>query len=329
MTIPPADAWAEKLGLVRTGHEWHGPCPLCGGEDRFHVRDGHGHKPVIGCRGCIDGEPPEVRRQNFGQIVRIVFGEQSTAALSDEQRRRIARERAERERLRRRDAERAARNAHYLVNQSVVEPHPYLAAKGFPEHQVHVYGGHIVIPLRRGGYGNVVTVQLISPDGQKKFLKGSDMRGAHMVLGRGRETWVAEGFATALSVSAALRRMQRSFRIKVAFSAHNVRAVAQHGDLIVADHDPWICPDPDCKHRFDHEFPGDPDCPECGAERCRPPAGQRHAALSGSPWWIPPVLGDANDYHLAEGLPALSQALKNFHRETMAQNRKSGLTTTR
>lgn len=41
-------ARAERLGLKRVGSELVGPCPSCGGTDRFHVRrDG-----LFGCRGC-------------------------------------------------------------------------------------------------------------------------------------------------------------------------------------------------------------------------------------------------------------------------------------
>ena len=32
----------------RRGLEWVGPCPLCGGEDRFHVRDSGG-RAAVGC----------------------------------------------------------------------------------------------------------------------------------------------------------------------------------------------------------------------------------------------------------------------------------------
>ena len=31
----------------RTGGEWHGPCPVCGGEDRFWISE-----TKLGCRGC-------------------------------------------------------------------------------------------------------------------------------------------------------------------------------------------------------------------------------------------------------------------------------------
>jgi len=30
---------AEQLGLKRMGREYKGPCPVCGGNDRFHLKE--------------------------------------------------------------------------------------------------------------------------------------------------------------------------------------------------------------------------------------------------------------------------------------------------
>ena len=47
---------AKALGLKRSGSEYKGPCPLCGGNDRFHVRqDG-----LFGCRQCGDANRKEL-----------------------------------------------------------------------------------------------------------------------------------------------------------------------------------------------------------------------------------------------------------------------------
>lgn len=52
---------AEQLGLKKMGREYKGPCPVCGGNDRFHVKEGR-NKPVIyHCRqGCTF---PEIMRE--------------------------------------------------------------------------------------------------------------------------------------------------------------------------------------------------------------------------------------------------------------------------
>ena len=44
---------AEGLGLKRAGSEYKGPCPLCGGTDRFHIKQGQHADLILLCRhGC-------------------------------------------------------------------------------------------------------------------------------------------------------------------------------------------------------------------------------------------------------------------------------------
>ena len=67
--------WTEALDLKRRGVEYVGPCPLCGGEDRFHVRTGRYNNAVlVGCRGCMDGQAQDLRRARFGEALRAAFG---------------------------------------------------------------------------------------------------------------------------------------------------------------------------------------------------------------------------------------------------------------
>ena len=69
---PTAQQWADRLGnLKRTGSgSWNGSCPLCGGRDRFHVKEGQG-RALVGCRGCLDGQRDPAR---FGELMRAVWG---------------------------------------------------------------------------------------------------------------------------------------------------------------------------------------------------------------------------------------------------------------
>ena len=73
MTEYTAEDWAQACDLKKQGREWVGPCPLCGGEDRFHVRDTNA-AVLVGCRGCIDGRDPSARRQRYAEVVQAVFG---------------------------------------------------------------------------------------------------------------------------------------------------------------------------------------------------------------------------------------------------------------
>lgn len=61
-------AAAERLGakLKKASHEWVGPCPSCGGDDRFSINLG---KRVFNCRGVGGGDiiamVPTHRRLRF------------------------------------------------------------------------------------------------------------------------------------------------------------------------------------------------------------------------------------------------------------------------
>ena len=72
-SLPGVDDWVRACDLSKRGSEWCGPCPLCGGKDRFHVRDADG-RALVGCRGCIDGRLQEDRRRQYSKLLREVFG---------------------------------------------------------------------------------------------------------------------------------------------------------------------------------------------------------------------------------------------------------------
>jgi hypothetical protein len=44
---------AEALGLRRSGGEYKGACPICGGDDRFHIKESRDSNMLVYCRrGC-------------------------------------------------------------------------------------------------------------------------------------------------------------------------------------------------------------------------------------------------------------------------------------
>ena len=163
--------------------------------------------------------------------------------------------------------------------------HPYLEAKGFPEKRMLTCDGNLIVPMMLiSGYCEVVCIQTITPGGQKKFTPGGRASGAVFTLGGdSTEQWWVEGLATGLSVRAALARLSRRSQVVVCFSAHNLAAMAEWNGAslakIVADHD------------------------ENGV-------GEKAARKTGLPWWMPPEIGDANDYHLAHGINALASQLR-------------------
>ena len=73
--LPTWSDWqdrAESLGLRNRSGELSGPCPACGGTDRFHVRR-RGPDALVGCRGCIDGGG-----RGFGAVLREAFPERGS-----------------------------------------------------------------------------------------------------------------------------------------------------------------------------------------------------------------------------------------------------------
>ena len=70
---PTVDDWLVALpDMRRRGSEFCGPCPLCGGQDRFHIREGRSGA-LVGCRRCMYGQPHG--RTRFGELVQQVFGD--------------------------------------------------------------------------------------------------------------------------------------------------------------------------------------------------------------------------------------------------------------
>ena len=177
---------------------------------------------------------------------------------------------------------RAAKQAMDLIKRSVQATHPYLKAKGFPLMKGLVADEELIVPMRDYKTGEITGAQRIKMDGSKLFIPGSRAKGSVFVLGRSRESWLVEGYATGLSVAEALR--YRQAQVVVCFSAHNLGYIAErlgNARFIVADHD------------------------ESGT-------GQKAAEASGLPWVMSSEIGDANDLHQREGIAAVRSMLSSL-----------------
>jgi putative DNA primase/helicase len=193
----------------------------------------------------------------------------------------IGQAKAERERTKL--ASEAVSKAVRMLNDSGYSSHEYLKAKGFPDEQgsvLHIEGKPVLlIPMRTGK--SLVGVQQIWGDGTKKFLYGQRTSGATFTFDNKGLNVVCEGYATALSVRAAMKQLKRRYTIHVCFSAANMVKVAAglEPGLVIADHD------------------------ESGT-------GQAAAAEIGWPVWMSDLIGeDCNDYYRRVGLFGLSQSL--------------------
>lgn len=183
-------------------------------------------------------------------------------------------------------AERAAEVARHRIATAVAQTHPYLARKGFPRALGLVHEGLLLVPARLGD--QVVSLQEIAEDGTKKNLPGGRMSGAAFSIGSGRTEILCEGYATGLSIRAALSAVHLPARVTCCFSAANLATLAERRRhaVVVADHDRPV-----------EQFGG------LGT-------GEFYARRTGLPWAMPPAVGtDANDFHLGDGLPALQGLL--------------------
>jgi len=139
--------------------------------------------------------------------------------------RKMAEARAKQEAEQRRRHEAAAKKAQALRERSrPAEPdHPYLRRKGIKPHDLRQLGESLLVPVSTIT-GELVGLQFISPDGEKRFLTGTPIKGNFYLIGGtiGDVVLVAEGAATAATLYEAT-----GYPVAVAFSAGNLRPVAE------------------------------------------------------------------------------------------------------
>jgi putative DNA primase/helicase len=131
----------------------------------------------------------------------------------------------------------AKKKAAYILKQAIPSHHPYLEKKGFSE-KGYVWKDLLVIPMRINSA--LVGLQMIRPDGNKRFLSGQITKGASLMIdNKGRDILV-EGYATGLSVRRALKEMKIRYKIHVCFSASNMLEIAKNleNPFVIADNDP-------------------------------------------------------------------------------------------
>lgn len=233
-------------------------------------------------------------------------------------------EQDKREWMKRRDDERkeqarrhqeAAQRAAELLLRCRPSDHGYLRLKGFPEarglvldeyrYRANVDGkwseaaanNVLVVPMRSVQANRVVGAQLIWWTGQewvKKMLPGTRAKQAVLRIGppRARETVLCEGYATGLSILAAIEQMRMDAAVLVAFSANNLEEVAS---LV-----------PGLRMVFaDNDASG---------------AGEAAARKTGLAYCMSPVVGeDANDLHQRAGIVAVCALITQARRDALSR----------
>ncbi|MBD2794042.1 DUF927 domain-containing protein [Xenorhabdus sp. CUL] len=202
----------------------HGACPICGGTDRFHFIDDHGHGDWH-CRQC---DHPN-HGDGFDLLMKAkgITITEAARAVSDVLALPLPEPKPASKKAQKPETpnmQSAIEEATRLIQGSVLGESDYLKRKGL-HHPVRLLSdGTIILPVQ---HGNALTGgQRIKPDGKKRFITGTQKKGSFTplsALGGSPDTvLIAEGYATALTVSQLYGGLTLS-----AFDAGNLLPVSQ------------------------------------------------------------------------------------------------------
>lgn len=290
--------WPELLsaiGISTPSHGKHGPCPCCGGRDRFRLDDKQGRGTWI-CNHCGYGDGLDLVAKVTGSSLKSaaeMIASQlglPVGGLSPTERGRLRLQQQarveERQRQEQQQHQKAADEAARLMRDCEITQSPYLKAKGLGSYPCtisrslkHAGGktfppGSTVVPLTIEN-GSLVNVQLIRKDGTKRYLPGGQTQGAFHRIDGSEFITIAEGFATGLSVHQAT-----GATTYCAMSCGNLQAVAQMVRRLRPAAQILICGDNDL------HTSGNPG---------KTKAEQAAACIDASSV-MPPVAGDWNDF---------------------------------
>ncbi|HIE9612400.1 TPA: primase-helicase zinc-binding domain-containing protein [Klebsiella variicola subsp. variicola] len=191
----------------------HQACPVCGGADRFRFDDKEGRGTWF-CNQCGAGDGLKLVEKVFGISASEAAGKVNavTDHLPPVAPEVVAAADAGTEADRKAAAALAVR---LLEKTRPATGNAYLTRKGFAGREcltltashktggVAYRAGDVVVPLY-DETGALVNLQLINAEGLKRTLKGGQVKGAcHLIDGQkqaGKRLWIAEGYATALTV---------------------------------------------------------------------------------------------------------------------------------
>lgn len=320
VTRSAVNRWPDVLPMLGIDIPNHrgglGPCPACGGTDRFQFDDlegrgtwhcrhceteaGDGLALVMNVRQCSATEAAFSVADVLGIDYRAAETDDNTASQRQEQ---LDAERQQRELDRQ---QRAANDAlqrrktfiskyQVLAEKSVPGESSYLMSKGLEGFTFPILPDGALLLSLVDESGAVAAAQTITPKGEKRLLSGSAKKGAYHAVNALEQpvtVILAEGLATALSI----HLMRPDALVVIAIDAGNLLPVAQvmrqqypQAQIIIA---------------ADNDHPTD-DQPNTGKDAAEKAA----TAVAG---WVslPPTdyKTDWNDYHAQNGLEAATAA---------------------
>ncbi|MHA3682625.1 primase-helicase zinc-binding domain-containing protein, partial [Yersinia enterocolitica] len=291
------------LGIHITAGGRAQPCPMCGGKDRFRFDNLQGRGTWF-CNQCGGGDGLNlvekalaVTTKEAACKVAEVLGEPSNPLLPAHNAEQETQEKAQ-------ARQRAAERAKQLLTAARLQTgNAYLTAKGWPELEtltlhdkplcvggIAYQPGDLLFPLTDSS-GEVVNVQLINANGDKRTLAGGQVKAAcHFLTGQDNTViWLTEGYATGLTV-----HHLTGESVCVALSANNLPALAQQLRTHYPDALLLLAADND----------------ENGTGQTR---ATEAAQLSGGKLALPPVVGDWNDVYQQQGKLATLTQLQAFN----------------
>ena len=301
----------EGYGCHLPSGRHHGPCPICGGKDRFRFDDKQGRGTWY-CSHCEPhaGDGLSLLSRYINKSI-VDTAKELTDHLSTRtviQPRRPIPTLEDENKIREQNYAQARKAAQTLMNIAVNSQHKYLINKGIFEdcfvngEMIIDYKGNryragelLLVPVYKNG--ELINVQRITQDGVKRPLFGGEMAGGYHFLpplpgNSGRMIGVCEGYATGISA-----RLLTNAPIYVAFSAGNLAAVAEMA----------IMENPGCQLIL---F-ADNDEPDAESGRC---PGEHYARAAAAPHnsvvLLPPEIGDWDDMRIKYGTDEARKMLK-------------------
>jgi phage/plasmid primase-like uncharacterized protein len=304
-------AWRQTLegyGCRLPSGRHHGPCPVCGGKDRFRFDDKDGRGTWF-CSQCDPqsgggllllsrflGKPTtEVANELLGNTPERSRAPAYRSFVSDDQ-------------IRKANHEQARKGAEALLASSELRPHSYMSDRGLDglwlvngepimgrDRAIIQPGELLLVPSYKaeGDGSMLVNIQKIKATKEKRPIYGGDMAAVyHKLDGHQRLIAIAEGYATGVTVN-----QVTGATTYCAFNTGNLAAVAswvagQHPSapvVLFADHDEL---DPVHQWRPGEKFAKDAAAPI-------------RATVA-----LPPKLGDWDDYRQAHGVEETKVAMK-------------------
>lgn len=186
----------------------------------------------------------------------------------------------------------AAKNAEIMLKKCRNNISAYLASKGFPDMCFNMLMEEdkdplLCVPMRING--SISGLQVITPDGRKKFIYGTNASLATFDIGSGNNVFLVEGLASGLSMQKIAATLKVPYKIRVTFSAGNMAKVAKSHDkcILITDNDSSL-------------------------------TGHRVAIDSGKRYYMPSIVGqDVNDECNNSGYFAVSQKIKKILYESL------------